>query len=685
MTFNPIPRIFLTGLFIVLGAAVGQSATPDDIAGQVVAQLDGKQISLPLLNSNYDIKVEGTVATVQISQTFSNPNNVALNAKYLFPLNQHAAVFAMKMEVGNEVIEAVIKEKQAAEATFQQAKSEGKTASLLTQHRPNMFTQDIANLMPNMPVKVTISYVQSLPKIDGQYTLVVPMIVSPRYGQKAESQIADALGWQLVDVPSYPDVVGLNLSEKQAKPGLTMSAIIRAGLPIQGVGSTTHALAITGDDRNKALQLQNTDGTSDRDLVIRYSLEGEEIGAAVLGHFDQTGGYASVVIEPPKVVPATMITPRELIFLIDTSGSQGGQPLRASKKFMSVALDALRPNDHFRIIQFASSVTKFSRDSVQASVDNIDAGKRFVRNLTAGGGTDIDTAIKAAFDVTHAEGTLPIVVFLSDGLVGNEAAVIGRIRKDIGDARIYSFGVGTSVNRYLMDGVATHGRGYARYIDPTDNATDVAVKLANDLKSPVLTDIEIDWGGLNADVATSTGIADLFEGGSTRIFARYQTGGKHTITVRGKVSGKAVALPIEIELPSRASDKNNNALPLMWARNRIAAMTLDYNTGMGTRETLKDKVTKLGMAYSLQSQFTSFVAVSRTVYNQSPDATADKSVALSKVAGMSSAAYPTAISGSSTPEPETMLGLLLALGLAVGRYWRHLRNKAFWRRQRSAI
>lgn len=679
MTFNPIPRIIVTSFFIILGASVGHSAPSDDVAGQLIAERDGKRISLPLLNSDYSINIEGTVATVQVSQIFSNPNNVALNAKYLFPLNQHAAVFAMKMEVGDEVIEAIIKEKSIAKATFEQAKSEGKTASLLTQHRPNMFTQNIANLMPNMPVKVTISYVQSLPKIDGRYSLVVPMIVSPRFGQKAESQITDALGWQVADLPEYPDVVGSNQPRTQVKPGLTMTANIRSGLPILGLASATHELDIAGDDHSKQISFRGDENTSDRDLVINYSLEGDKIGAAALGYFDQTGGYASVVIEPPKVIPTAMVTPRELIFLIDTSGSQDGLPMQASKEFMTVALDALRPEDHFRIIQFANSVANFSNTSVPATADNITAGKRFVQNLSAGGGTEIDLAIRAAFEITHTEDTLPIVVFLSDGLVGNEAEVIGRIRKDIGEARIYSFGVGASVNRYLMDGVATQGRGYARYIDPTDNATDVAVRLANDLKTPILTDIEIDWGDLDVSQAAPVRIADLFEGGSTRVFARYQTGGRHTITVKGKINGRFAELPIDIDLPSQASDTDSNALPLIWARNRIAALTLDYNTKMGDLPQLKNQVIKLGLEYSLQSKFTSFVAVSRKVYNETAGAAAQKSVALPKVAGMSSSAYPTAVTGSSTPEPETMLGLLLALALAVGRYWGRIRCRFFGR------
>jgi Ca-activated chloride channel family protein len=398
-------------------------------------------------------------------------------------------------------------------------------------------------------------------------------------------------------------------------------------------------------------------------------LEGDSLQAGVLGHFEQESGYASITVEPPKIVPDAMVTPRELIFLMDTSGSQEGQPIEASKKFMNVALAALRPEDHFRIIQFENTVTKFSSDAMSASAKNIKAGQSFVRRMVAGGGTDIDAGIEAAFGPQKIPGTLRIVVFLSDGLVGNEGQVIKRIRKDIGDARIYSFGVGASVNRYLMDGVATQGRGYARYIDPTDDASEVAIKFAADLKTPVLTDVSVDWGNLQVVDATPARLPDLFEGGSVRVLARYKTGGKHTITIKGKVNGVSAALPMEIDLPNVPSEKASNALPLIWARNRIAEKTLDYNTGMGNIERLKDEVIELGLKHSLQSQFTSFVAVSKVVYNDAPETAQNKAVALPKVAATSAAAYPSAISGSSTPEPETWLGILLALALGLMRYW----------------
>ncbi len=668
-------RTILLALILAFAGLPTQANPADEVAGQVVAHHDGERITLPLLSSDYKIDIDGTVATVELTQSFSNPSDVPLNARYLFPLNQNAAVFAMKVEVGNELIEAVIKEKSDAQKTFDIAKSEGKAAALLTQNRPNMFTQNIANLVPGMPIKVTLSYVQSVPKIDGEYSLVVPMIVAPRYGQAAVKDGGNANGWQLGNLPAYPDVAGLNLAKDQVKPRVTLLANIRAGMPIKNLQSQTHRLTITGDGVAKSAVLTKGVDLDNRDFVLRYALSGDSLLAGVLGSYGTNGGYASIVVEPPNIVPDAMVTPRELIFLIDTSGSQSGQPLDASKTFMSVALDALRPNDYFRIVEFESNIRSFANDAMPASSTNVKAGKRFVRNLTANGGTNIDAAIRASFATRRVAGTLPIVVFLSDGLVGNEADVIQRIRKHIGEARIYSFGVGTSVNRYLMDGVAKHGRGYARYIDPTDDASEVAVRFANDLKTPILTDIKIDWGSLDAVDATPSEIPDLFAGGSTRIFTRYKTGGEHKIKITGKVNGVVAELPIKIDLPSKTFVEKSRALELIWARNQIAAKTLDYNTGMGNKPQLKRDVIKLGLSHSLQSKFTSFVAVSKLIYNDKPDAAMTKDVALPKVAGMSGKAYPSAIAGSSTPEPETLLGLILAALFTGLRYWREIRKK----------
>lgn len=665
----------LVACVTVLVASKVHANLDESVAGQLVADHGGRKIVLPLLQSDYVVHIDGTVATVEVTQSFSNPSDVPLNARYLFPLNQHAAVFAMKMEVGDEIIEAIIQEKEKAQKTFDEAKAEGKAAALLTQHRPNMFTQNIANLMPGQLIKVSLSYVQSVPKIDDRYELVVPMVVSPRFGQSATAQTGDLAGWQLADLPAYPNVAGLNLPKDQVAPRVTLTATVRAGMPILGLGSDSHALTITGNDQAKSLAFRHGAEVDNRDLILRYSLSGDSLQAGVLDHFDADGGYVSITVEPPNIVPDAMATPRELTFLIDTSGSQEGEPLQASQKFMSVALEALRPSDFFRIVQFESSVTSFSKNAVKATPENIQAGQRFVSKLAAGGGTDIDTAIRAAFEARPITGTLPIVVFLSDGLVGNEADVIKRVRKNIGERRIYSFGVGASVNRYLMDGVASEGRGYARYIDPTDDATEVAIRFASALKTPILTDVELDWGSLDvADVSPEI-LPDLFAGDAIRIFARYKTGGKHTVTIKGKVNGVYAELPMQIDLASTPTNGTSRALPLIWARSQIAAKTLDYNTEMGDKDALKKAVVRLGLAHSLQSQFTSFVAVSRTVYNQTPDTTETKSVALPKVAATSAAAYPSAISGSSTPEPETLLGLMLALMLAVARFGSAVRSR----------
>lgn len=654
----------------------------DDIAGRVVGHVDGREVELPMLRSEFDIDIQGDMATVRLTQEFSNPSDIAMSAEYLFPLNQAAAIYAMEMRVGDEVVQAVIQRKEEAEATFETAEAEGKAAALLTQHRPNMFTQNIANLMPGMPITVTLSYVQSVPKIDGAYELVVPLIVGPRYegageydapADEPEMQVVD--GWSVSPVPAYPMVAGLDLPSEIATDRVSLDLSITGAAPVASVTSATHRLTL--EDRDGATIARFSEGRviDNRDLVVRYMLGGDEIAAGVLSHYDERGGIVSLMIEPPRAPEDSQAIPRELVFVLDTSGSMGGAPIAASKRFMESALKALRPNDYFRVIRFANGASHFSDAAVPATEVNRRAGLRFVRGLSAGGGTEIDNAIRTAFATQQPENTLRIVVFLSDGYIGNEAKVLRSIRGMIGDARIYAFGVGTSVNRYLLDAMAEEGRGYARYVDPTESDTEAAEALARDLRTPLLTDISIDWGGLDVTDVTPAKIPDLFDGNSVRVFARYRTGGPAEIKVNGLVQGRRAALPVALELPSTpvSNPEETEAIPLVWARERIADLDRAIAVGEGSPKTHEATITDLGLRYSLQTRYTSFVAVSERVVNDTGQSMS-AAVPLPMVAGVEATAYPSGgFSGTSTPEPETLFGLVTLAALGAVRFARRRR------------
>ncbi|SHF55884.1 Ca-activated chloride channel family protein [Litoreibacter ascidiaceicola] len=672
-------RLFLILIPIFSLSAVFSAfaSDTDDVAGRVIANVAGTSYDLPMLDSKISVNIEGDMATVEVTQSFINEAHVPVEAEYLFPLNQLAAVYSMDMLIGDEVIKAKIREKAVAEAEFEKAAQDGKAAALLTQHRPNMFTQRIANLMPGLPITVTLRYVQMVPKIDGQHELVIPLIVGPRY-ESAAVQLPDedsedvpmtANSWSISDVPAYPQVVGLDLPDTFTSERVALDLALTGGVSISDFGSDTHQLAVQSTEEGLSAKFAKGKVLDNRDLVIRFTLGGETLEAASLSHTDERGGFVSLMIEPPAVPDDATITPRELVFVLDTSGSMGGQPMEASKRFMDAALRGMRPTDYFRIIPFANHTQNFSSVSKQATARNIRSARAYVDQLSTGGGTEIDNAIRTAFSTPQPENTMKIVVFLSDGYIGGEAQVLRTIRQQIGKSRIYAFGVGTSVNRYLLDAMADEGRGYARYVGVDEDAYEVAEMLAADLKSPLLTDISIDWGDLDVTDVTPSRLPDLFAGNSLRIYARHSGTGAAEVTLKGLVQGRQAAMPVKLTLTDNAE---NAALPLIWARNRIASLTRQIAVGEQP-ETADKEITKLGLEFSLQTQNTSFVAVSEQTVNTSGHQATLANVPLPMVSDVSKEAYPQPFAGSSSPEPQAIIGFLLIAAMTLLGFRRRVR------------
>ncbi|MEO0991613.1 MAG: VWA domain-containing protein, partial [Pseudomonadota bacterium] len=545
-------------------------------------------------------------------------------------------------------------------------------------------------LMPGLPVEVRLRYVQMVPKIDGEYALVVPMIVGPRYiGRDPEpdqvatlaNDLPDAPNtWSIAPVPAYPGVGGLNLPETITGERVSLDVHVTSGLPLTAFGSRTHSLSVEEEGAVTRASFAEGKELDNRDFILTYRLDGGDVQAAALSHSDDRGGFVSVMIEPPEVPDEAQVAARELVFVLDTSGSMSGQPMEASKRFMRAALDGLRPGDYFRIIPFSNTARHMSTEALPATPANLRAGKRFVASLSGSGGTEIDTAIRSAFATTQPANTMRIVVFLSDGYIGSEHSVLRTIRQQIGQARIYAFGVGSSVNRYLLDGMAEEGRGYARYVGLDEDALEVAEMLARDLKSPLLTDIKIDWGDLAVADQSPSSVPDLFAGNSVRVYARHTATGPLEVKINGLVNGRAATMAVPVTLTGAAE----SALPLVWARNRIAE--LERNVAVGHKPRASDaEITRLGLEFSLQTKNTSFVAVSERVVNDSGLAALDRSVPLPMVHGVSPKAYPNSFAGSSTPEPEVWIGMLVLAALLWlrilrmrGQVWfpRHGRHEA---------
>lgn len=735
-------RVCLRGCIAAFAILLVQPATavpaPDageeKQGGRVVATVNGKTIPFPSLKTEISGDLKGDLASITVRQTFVNPTNAPMNARYLFPLNKDAAVHAMQMRVGEELISAKIAKRATARTTYEKAKSKGKAAALLEQHRPNMFTQEIANLMPGAPVVITLKYSQVVPRIDNAYELRVPLVVGPRYipGPKPaqpkmvsqddehapEPDRAPAPvtgGWQFSPVPAYPPVAGLDVPTAVLKERVSVNLNLVSGIPIREVRSASHKLAMTGDETSKTITLAGGKTIDNRDLVVRYSLAGAQPQAGLLAHRDKGPGTFSLLIEPPKVPLEADIARREMVFVLDTSGSMSGTPMAASRTFMRHALKTLRPGDAFRIIRFSNNASEFSPAPLPATPQNVAAGTAYVNAITAGGGTEILSGLRRAYAQPPAQNVLRIVVFLSDGYVGNEAEILQLVSGSVGKGRLYAFGVGAAVNRYLVSEMARLGRGISRIIDPTVNSQEEAVKFAARLDMPVLTDIKIDWGTLAPKDVTPAILPDLFAGDSLRVQGRFTQSGEHTVRVSGNVNGRQVKLPLKLNL-NTAAQRGDAAIPLVWARSRIADHMRELmvperlRTSGVSNAKVEQLVTDLGLAHSLVTQWTSFVAVSQKVVNANPAGTVDRDVPVPLVKGVSHKAYPNGqgklrkaqggstrtvsskqlamnhpaaapfsgpvFSGGSTPEPEHILALLVLI-LSVGGTLVHQARRQF--------
>jgi len=676
---------------------------------------EGAAFDLPALKTDLNVDIEGDLAGVTVVQTFINPTQEPLHATYLFPMNKDAAVHGMQMKISDEIVEAKIKKIEKAKKIFKKAKKEGKTASLLTQHRPNMFTQKIANLIPGLPIKITLKYAQTINKVDNEYQLVVPLIVGPRYqplGSGKAPLVVDqniAVGvkkvrsdstygqWEIESLPKYPSVFGPNAQFQVDRERVSVKVNIKAGIPITNVYSHTHELDISGTEKDKVATLSDGRTIDNRDFVLNYRLTGKSTQASILTHRKEKDGYFSLLIEPPTVPQNQDITAREMIFVLDTSGSMNGDPMNASKVFMRHALKTLRPDDYFRIINFGSRSHEFTNSPIRATQNNLYRGQNHIDSLNANGGTEIAPAIVKAFSSPLISRTLRIVIFLTDGYVSNESAVMQLINEKIKDARIYAFGVGTSVNRYLLSEMGRIGHGFARYIDPNESSEEVAIKFARTLSSPLLTDISIDWNKLSVSEVTPEIIPDLFSGDSIRIQGKYEGTGLQTIRVNGKVQGREASLPLQVNLPQENFyDASTSTIPLVWARSKISdymrQLNAKSNVSNKFSDELKFKVTTLGLDHSLATKWTSFVAVSRRVANPQPEMTAEAQVPLPMVKGVKTTAYPfstsilggrkvikannntpsilgTNMAANSLPEPETVAGLLILMVSGFATMW----------------
>lgn len=587
-------------IFVCSLSALAQNASEGTLyaVGKKGAELG----ACPLKNTKVVTDISGFLARVKVVQEFENNFAEPIEAVYVFPLSQTGAVDDMTMLVGARRIRAKILKREEARQTYETAKSEGKTASLLDQERPNVFTQSVANILPGEKITVEISYVETLKYEDGAYEFVFPMTVGPRYNP---ASVKDAAR------------ISPPVAKTRAGHDVSLEINLDAGIPIEEIRSRSHEITETRAGANAVkIVLKNEKTIPNKDFILRYDVTGKRIEDAVLTHRDARGGFFSLILQPPDKFAAEDVTPKEIVFVLDTSGSMNGFPIEKAKEAMKLSLDGLYPNDTFNLITFAGDTAVLFDEPVPATRANLDRAQAFLATREGGGGTEMMKAIKTALEPSDSQTHLRIVCFMTDGYVGNEGEIIAEIQKHK-NARVFSFGIGSSVNRFLLDKMAEEGRGEVEYVTFDDDGSRAARKFHERVRTPLLTDVSVDWNNLPVADIYPKRIADLFSAKPVILHGRYTKGAGGTIKLRGKVGGQDYVREIPVVLPE--SESKNGVLATLWARTRIDDLTKKDYKGAAEGNALAEvqqTITNIGLEYRLLTQFTSFVAVEERVVNQ---------------------------------------------------------------------
>ena len=550
--------------------------------------------SFPLLETKANVNIAGVIAEIELIQVYKNDGKKTIEAVYVFPLGTKSAIHAMRMQIGKRIIDAEIEETEKARQIYEDAKNDGKVASLLEQKRPNVFQMKVANIMPGDEVKVIVKYTEMLVPEKGIYEYVFPTVVGPRFtGEQKDKEDWTATPY---------------LHEKENPPyKFDIKVNIKAGIPLSTVSVLTHNVDIDKEYDKAVITLsKNEKYGGNRDFILRYSLKGNKIQTGLLLYPGKEENFFLLMLEPPDRVDINMVPPREYLFVLDVSGSMHGFPLDVTKALMKDIIGGLREKDYFNILFFSGGSSVLSNEPLPATKENKKKAIEMVMSQTGGGGTRLLNALNRISSLPKKEGLSRIIVTATDGYISVEKEAFDHIRENLGENNFFAFGIGSSVNRYLIEGMARAGRGEPFIVTNQNEAKEKAEIFLNYIKNPLLTDIKTNFEGFDAYDIEPISIPDLFAERPLVIFGKYKKA-DGSIIVTGNTPGRKYKK--EINVKSSMEDGKNSAIKYLWARERIA--TLDDYGKVGTK--VKEEVTKLGLTYHLMTQYTSFVAVDKIV------------------------------------------------------------------------
>ena len=615
--------------------------------------------SFPLKSTDVTVTIKGMIADTHVVQTYANEGSKPINASYLFPASTKVTIHGMQMRIGDQIVTAKIKEKEEARQEFETAKSEGKIASMLSEERANIFSMDVANIMPGDEVHIDLHYTELITPVDGIYQFVFPTVAGPRYTGPVKDDTGNRDEW--TSAPYLPEGT---VPAAQYNIDVTVSA----GVPITALSSSSHKINIDWDETATAhVTLSNPlEYAGNRDFLLDYKLTGESIGTGLSLSKGESENFFMLMVQPPERPSLADIPQREYIFLLDVSGSMSGFPLDTAKELMKNLVSDLRETDTFNLILFSGTSYQMASRSLPATRENITKAVKLISEQNGAGGTELSSALKGALAIPQDERSARNIVVITDGYISGESEIFEQINQNLDQADFFSFGIGSAVNRYLIDGIASIGQGEPFVVTEASKAAEAAERFKTYIQSPVLTDIQVSFDGFDAYDVEPAILPTLYAQKPIVLLGKWKGEPAGTVRISGKTGEGDYSQTISAA--DAVTDKSNT-LGYLWARKRVERLT-DYGVG-GDDTKVKEEVTQIGLSYHMMTPYTSFIAVLDTVRNPDKES-ADVDQPLPLPLGVSDLA----VGYRSGAEPGDLILMAgLAAFLLLPLLMKHMKNK----------
>lgn len=567
--------------------------------------------SLPLKETSVTTNIHGVIADTYVTQVYENGGSRPIHASYQFPASTRVSVHGMTMEVGDERITAKIKEKEEARQDFEEAKEEGKSASLLEQQRPNVFSMDVANIMPGDSIRIELHYTELIEPEEGTYEFVFPTVVGPRYSGQASGETAE--GYRLVSTPYLPE-------GEEASGTYDITVNLSAGVPINELTCKSHKIDVKKAEPSVAqvTLADPEDFAGNRDFILDYKLTGEAVNSGLILNEGTDENFFMLTVQPPARYQPEEVLPREYIFVLDVSGSMWGYPLDTAKGLIRNLVSELRETDLFNVVLFSGASARLSPQSLPATGENIGRAIDFVDQEQGGGWTELAAALEDAISIPESGQMSRSIIVVTDGYISAEKEAFRLIEDHLAKTNFFSFGIGDSVNRYLIEGIAKAGQGEAFVVTDEEDAQKAAGRFWTYIEAPLLTDVQVAYEGFDAYDAGPSKLPTLFAQKPITLLGKWKGEPSGTIRITGKAGSEDYRQ--EIKVSDVKPLKDSDAIRYLWARKRVEQLT-DYGNNDGESEDTVKEITRLGLNYSMMTPYTSFIAVSEKIRNASGDGT----------------------------------------------------------------